>query len=115
MKLTKTLRMFGIVAALLGTAATQSFALPANEVETVYFSDAKYTNEVGYVLRGCDGSVSRQGTTGNYKVTSSTPCNGSTLTGIHCYVLLTSADGTDKFWYPTTCPANLCDSSLFGC
>jgi hypothetical protein len=109
MKLTKTLRMFGIVAALLGTAATQSFALPANEVEKVYFSDATYTNDVGDVFRGCDGSVFRQGTTSSYKVTLSTPCNGSTLTEIHCNVYL------NGFWYETTCPANICDSSLFGC
>ena len=52
--------MFGIIAALLGSAATQSFALPNNELEIVYFSDATYTNEVGYVFRGCNGGVYKQ-------------------------------------------------------
>ena len=46
MKLTKSLRMLGIVAALIGTTAVQSFALPANEKETVYFSDATMTNVI---------------------------------------------------------------------
>jgi hypothetical protein len=105
MKLTKTLRMFGIVAALLGTAATQSFALPANEVETEYFSDAQYTNEVGYVFRGCSGDVYREGTTGKYKVTSSTPCNTSGPIEIACYF-----DGR-----LTVCPPNICDTELVTC
>jgi hypothetical protein len=106
MKLTKTLGILGIIAALLGTATTQSFALPTNEIEIVYFSDATYTNEVGYVFRGCNGGVYRQGKTSRYRVTSSTPCNGSRpLNEIACY-----ANG-----YETTCPANICDSPLFEC
>ncbi len=105
MKLTKTVRMFGIIAALLGCVATQSFALPANEVETVYFSDAKYTTEVGYVFLACQGGVYREGTTSRYRVRSSTPCNGSLLNEIRCYT------GSVL----TTCPANICDSPLFDC
>ena len=106
MKLTKTVRMFGIVATLLGTLATQSFALPANEVETVYFSDATYTTEVGYVFHGCTGGTARQGKTSRYGVRSSTPCNGShPLNEIACYV------GNVL----TMCPANICDSPLFDC
>ena len=109
MRFTKTVRLVGMVAALLGVA-TQSFALPANEVEKLYFSDATYTNDVGDVFRGCDGSVYRQGTTSSYRVTLSTPCTGSQpLAEIHCNLYL------NGFWYETTCPANLCDSSLFGC
>ncbi len=46
MKLTKTVGMFGIVATLLGAAATQSFAMPNNEVESEYYSDAEVTNQV---------------------------------------------------------------------
>jgi len=61
MKLAKTLRMFGIISALLGFAATQSFALPANEVETVYFSDANYEDEVGYTILACQGGIYREG------------------------------------------------------
>jgi len=106
MKLTKTLRMFGIIAALIGTTATHSFALPTQEVETVFFSDATYSQEVGYQFRGCTGGVARQGKTSRYRVTSSTPCQGShPLNEIACYfgnVL-------------TTCPTNLCDSPLFDC
>jgi hypothetical protein len=106
MKLTKTIRMLGIIAALVGPAATPSYALPTNELEIVYFSDASYTNEVGYVFRACNGGVYRQGTTSRYRVTSSTPCNSSRpLNEIHCY-----ANG-----YETTCPANICDSPLFEC
>jgi len=105
MKLTKTLRTLGIGTALLGTLATKSFALPNNEVETVYFSDATYTNEVGYMFRGCTGGVARQGKTSRYRVSSSTPCQGSHPTEIACYF-----DGR-----LTTCPANICDSPLVDC
>ena len=106
MKLTKTVRTLGITAALLGTIATQSFALPNNEIEIVYFSDATYTTEVGYVFRGCNGGTYRQGRTSRYRATSSAPCNGShPLNEIACY-----ANG-----YQTTCPANICDSPLFEC
>jgi hypothetical protein len=106
MKLTKTVRTFGIVAALLGTLASKSFALPTNQLETVYFSDAKYTTEVGYTVRACNGGVYTQGKTSRYRATTSTPCNGNqSLNEIRCYVgsLLTS------------CPTNLCDSPLFDC
>jgi hypothetical protein len=106
MTLTKTLRMLGIIAALLGTATTQSLALPANEVETVYFSDATYTNEVGSVFRSCQGGIYREGRASRYRVSSSTPCNGNRpLNEIACY-----ANG-----YETTCPPNICDSLLFEC
>ncbi len=106
MKLTKTVRMFGIVAALLGAVATKSFALPTTEVETVYYSDATYTKEVGYIFHGCDGGTYRQGKTSRYPVRSSTSCTGShPLNEISCY-----ANG-----YQTTCPANICDSPLFDC
>jgi len=106
MKLTKTVRMFGIITTLLGCVATQSFALPANEVETVYFSDAKYTKEVGYVFRGCQGEAYQEGKTSRYRVRSSTPCNGGQpLNEIACYA------GSVL----TMCPANICNSGLFDC
>lgn len=106
MKLTKSLRKLGIIAALIGLTATQSHALPANELEIVYFSDATYTTEVGYSFRGCNGGVYTQGKTSRYRATSSTPCNGSRpLNEIACY-----ANG-----YETTCPASICDSPLFEC
>ena len=106
MKLMKTVRMFGIVATLLGTIATQSLALPANQIETVYFSNATYTTEVGYVVRACNGVVYQQGKTSRYRATSSTPCTGSQpLNEIRCYT------GS----VVTTCPTNICDSPLFDC
>ena len=73
----KLWRISGIMAALLGSAATLSFALPTNEVEVVYFSNATYTREVGHVFRGCQGELYRQGTTSRYQARSSTPCQGS--------------------------------------
>jgi uncharacterized protein DUF6289 len=99
MKLTKSLRVFGIVASLIGITATQSPALPPNELEIVYFSDATYTNEVGYMFRACNGGVYKQGKTSRYRVTSPTPCHGSQLPAeIACFL-----DGV-----LTTCPANIC-------
>ncbi len=105
MKLMKTLRMFGIVAAFLGTAATQSFALPANEVETEYFSDATFTREVGYSFLACQGGFYREGKQTRYAVRTSSPCHSSGSDEVACLV-----DGRE-----TSCPANICDSGLFEC
>jgi hypothetical protein len=105
MKLTKTLRMFGIITALCGIAATQSFALPANEVETVYFSDATFTQEVGYTFLACQGGVYREGKQTRYAVRSMSPCRSSGSSETACLV-----DGRE-----TWCPANICDSGLFDC
>lgn len=106
MTLTKTLRMFGIITTLLGSVATQSLALPANQIETVYFSNTTYTTEIGYVVRACNGVVYQQGKTSRYRATSSTPCATSQpLNEIRCYV-------DNRL---TTCPANICDSPLFDC
>jgi hypothetical protein len=66
MKSHKTRFIPGMLAALLGFAATPSFALPTSEVEVVYFKDATFTREVGSVFRGCQGEVYRQGTTSRY-------------------------------------------------
>lgn len=105
MKLTKTLRMFGIVAALLGITATQSFALPNNEVETVYFGDATFTEEVGYLFLACQGGIYREGKQTRYAVRSLTPCHSSRPIEIACLI-----NGRE-----TWCPANICDSGLFEC
>lgn len=74
MKLMKTLRMFGIAGALLGSVVTQSFALPANEVETWYYSDATLTEEVGYTLLSCSGGIYREGRRTQYAVRFTDPC-----------------------------------------
>ena len=47
MKLKITPRICGAMAGLLGFVAAPSFALPASEVEVVYFKDATYSREVG--------------------------------------------------------------------
>lgn len=106
MKIMKLGKLSIMGAALIGLAATPTFALPTSEVEVVYFKDATYSREVGYVIRGCQGDVIRQGTTSRYQARSSTPCHGGASSNeIACYV------GTVQ----TTCPANICDSSLFDC
>ena len=105
MKLTKTVRMFGMVAALIGTTAVHSFALPNNEKETVYFSDATMTNEVGYEYRGCNGGVSLQGKRSRYAVASFTSCYNPGPIEMACYF-----EGR-----LTTCPLNICDSELVTC
>ena len=105
MKLTKTLRVFGILSALLGAAATQSFALPNNEVETEYFSDATFTQEVGYSLLACQGGFYREGKQTRYAVRSLTPCHSPGPIEVECLV-----DNRE-----TWCPPNICDSGLFEC
>lgn len=106
MKIMKLGKLSIMGAALIGLAATPTFALPTSEVEVVYFKDTTYSREVGYVIRGCQGDVIRQGTTSRYQARSSTPCHGGASSNeIACYV------GTVQ----TTCPANICDSSLFDC
>ena len=110
MKLTKSLRMFGIATAFIGITASQSQALPSNELEVTYYSDETYSEEVGYMFRGCDGSVHREGGVSQYGITSSTPCHSSRpLNERYCRVWM------DGLWYETTCGTNLCDSGLFEC
>lgn len=105
MKLSKILYFSGIVTLLVSVAASRVFALPASEVEIVYFSDAYFTAEVGYVFRSCQGGVYREGRQTRYRVSSATPCNGSHPIEVMCYV-----DGR-----LTMCPANICESGLFEC
>ncbi len=61
-------------AILLGLA-TAAQALPTNEVETTYYSDATRTDEVGGLFRGCDGSLSAWGKRTRYATRTSTPCS----------------------------------------
>jgi len=105
MKLTKTLRMFGIAAALLGTLATKSFALPANEVEIDYFSDAQFTKDVGSFTLLCEGGHITEGKRSRYGIRYSTPCRSPWPIEVNCYV--------DSVL--TTCPASICDSGLYDC
>ena len=109
MKLMKTLRMLGIIAALISTTAVQSFALPANEVETTYYADASLTEEVGYYFLGCDGSRFREGKTSSFKATTKRACHsgGSSPTqgpiGM-CYSELNTGKSGCCTWVSGDCP-----------
>jgi hypothetical protein len=51
-----------------------ALALPPNEVETTYFSDGTYSQQVGYKILFCSGARYQEGTTTIYKQVYSTPC-----------------------------------------
>lgn len=56
----------------------EALALPPNEVETYFYSDATLTHQVGWKLLMCDGSRYQTGTTSQYRAVYSYPCgNGS--------------------------------------
>ena len=74
MHLTKTLRMFGIVAALTGFTAVQSFALPSNETDITYYSDETLIEEVGYKCRDGSGESFLDGQRTAHGVATSSPC-----------------------------------------
>ena len=99
----RTVSILGVVAAL--AVAATVYALPASEVETVYFSDAALTNEVGYRFLSCSGGTYREGTTSRYYARFQTPCHTGGSTQIACVV-----NGV-----LTTCPADICSSGLFSC
>jgi hypothetical protein len=65
---------------MFGTAITVK-ALPANEVEKTYYSDATRTEDVGGYFLACDGSHSAWGRTSRYSRTLSTPCNRPDVPG----------------------------------
>jgi hypothetical protein len=95
-----------MVSALVGAAVALSYALPANEIETYYYTDAHYKNEVGYTFLSCQGGIYREGKTTRYRVVYKTPCTSTQrLQEIACFL-----DGVQ-----TTCPANICDSHLVEC
>jgi hypothetical protein len=110
MKLTKSLRMLGIVAAFIGTTVTQSFALPANEIETTYYADASLTDEVGSFFLGCDGSRFKEGKVTGYKTTTKRACHsGGTNPGQQgplgmCYTELNSGTSGCCTWVSGNCP-----------
>jgi hypothetical protein len=89
----------------LGIAASPAYALPANEVETIYYSDSNYTEPVGSRVLTCSGGRFNEGVTSQFTTKYSTPCNQVSTPTVSCYV------GA----YQTTCPANICDVELFIC
>ena len=96
-----------VVGAALGSLAQ---ALPVNEVERIYYSDASFQNEVGSEIKmTCTGRPTPstlQGRRTRFAVSSSTPCQGGSGShSISCYL------GGRL----TECPSNICDSELVTC
>jgi hypothetical protein len=80
-------------------------ALPAQEVEATYYSDATFSVEVGWSFLACNGGRARSGRTTRYMVKTTTACNSYGSDEIACVV-----DGV-----PTSCPSSICNSGLFDC
>jgi hypothetical protein len=97
--------MLGTVGGFICGRSRSAEALPAQEVETTYFSDATFSVEVGFSVLACNGGHSRSGRTTRYMVKSTMPCNYRGSDEVACFV--------DNI--PTTCPPSLCDSGLFDC
>lgn len=57
-----------------GFFADTAYALPANEVDRLYYSDGTYTNVVGERLLLCNGHLYTWGTFTSYVKTYSFPC-----------------------------------------
>lgn len=80
-------------------------ALPRNEIERWYFSDASLTIPVGWSITLCDGSRARWGvTTGDDLVVYTDSCSTGSRR-VACYI-----DG-----FATTCPADICSFSGVTC
>ncbi|HEX2164687.1 MAG TPA: hypothetical protein VHM02_12120, partial [Thermoanaerobaculia bacterium] len=60
-------------AAAAGFFAGEAQALPPNEVETYFYSDATYSVEIGWRLLLCNGQRYSSGSTSVYTITYSTP------------------------------------------
>ena len=93
------------VAVIICALARGAGALPSQEVETVYFSDATYTVEIGSYFLSCNGTHARTGRTSRYVVRASSPCTTHGSNQIICML-----DGV-----LTSCPPSICDSGLFDC
>ena len=99
----RAVSILGVIAALAVGATV--YALPASEVEIIYFSDASLTNEVGYRLLACQGGIYREGRTSRHYVRFQSPCSTGSLNEIACIL-----NGVE-----TACPANICESHLVTC
>lgn len=73
---TGCLSWLGLGVICLGSSTLVN-ALPANEVEITYYRDAQKTEEVGYMIMGCQGDRVQSGQKTRYTSRSSTPCNAS--------------------------------------
>lgn len=52
----------------------EALALPPNEVETFFYSDATYSEQVGWRILMCDGTRYQEGLVTDYRQYYSTPC-----------------------------------------
>lgn len=76
MKFTKKL-FFAVstaVALAAGAYSMSTTAAPSYMTETIYYSNAAKTTEVGYRFRNCTGRITTYGTITIYKEVISEPC-----------------------------------------
>ena len=106
------MKLLGKMGLLLGVAgmicfrATSAGALPANEVETDYYSDATFKSQVGSYTMLCTGGHFREGKTSRFSLRFQTPCHDEGgRTEVSCVV-----DDVQ-----TTCPPAICNSDAFTC
>ena len=74
-------------------------AMPGQDYEKIYYSDATFTKEVGYYFKACGNAPPQRSGNINthwYKGTS-TPCQGSGFGRTACYAYLNGD------WYQTAC------------
>lgn len=64
---------------LFASLPTFVLALPANEVETFYYSDASKTRPVGTTLLLCNGRLYSRGQKTRYHISDIYPCGGYNL------------------------------------
>jgi len=98
----------GLIAAVVAGIsgwALKSRALPANEVDTVYYSDRNFGIEVGETTLLCNGGFAREGRTGPYAIRTSSPCHG-----VGPIVVFCSHNGA-----AVDCPDELCSQPDISC
>ena len=91
-------RRIAVLSSLLFLVATLAYpCMPDRLIE--YYSDAAFTNEVGWSYCSCTNSNTSGGTqAGNYKRVTTVSCTVAEITHITCY----QWDGTN--WVTITCP-----------
>lgn len=76
MKRTKAivLALSAVAAISAGVFSISTTAAPSYMTETIYYSNAAKTTEVGYRFRNCTGRITTYGTVTIYKEVISEPC-----------------------------------------
>jgi hypothetical protein len=113
MRLVTILSVAGSFALFLGSAVPRAFALPANEVETIFYASADLQEEVGYTFLGCDGTFYREGRSSRYKVRATSACHDSPTPpgqppGM-CYYTLSTGEAGCCTWIEGDCPRDIED------